>query len=143
MHVTSQLPWLEMVVVTFRSGDESWARETGRRVRLRDLQRALCHHFRQRFPVMKATLTCGEAVYDEFIDLPFQHCRDEDVFDVSFVKTNDPLFYDIADRVGVKLTLEEEVAYDLAVSDGLATDGIEAWAAARRLTPLREIIPER
>ncbi len=131
-----------MVAVTFRNGGQSWARAMDRRVRLRDLQRELCRRFHERFPVMKAVLTCGDAVFDEFSDLPLENCIDGDVLDVSFMTTNDPLFYDIADRVGTKVTLDEEVAYDDAVSEGLTADDIETWAAARRMASLPEL-PER
>ncbi len=96
-----------------------------RQTSLRAIQRDLCKHFHQRFPAMKAILKHGNEKYDEFSDLPFKHCREGAVLDVSFEKTDDPYLYDLADRVGPKMTFEEEIVYDAAMSTG-KTVSIEA-----------------
>ena len=50
------------------------------------------------------------------------------------MKTNDPYFYDLADRIGPTISLEEEIAYDDAVSAGATALSLEAWIAARCVT---------
>ncbi len=69
--------------------------------------------------------------YDAFVQYPFKACSEGATFEVEFLDTDDPFFYDKFDR-GPKIELEEEVAYDDAVAAGTATTGIEAWVWARR-----------
>ncbi len=70
------------------------------------------------------------AVYDEFSDKPFTHAVDASVYDVRFVHTDDPFFYDLSDRKRVKPpTLEEEVAFDDAGDAGLS---LNEWLLTER-----------
>ena len=42
-----------------------------------------------------------DTVYDELADKPFKYAVDASVYDVRFVHTDDPFFYDMTDRTGV------------------------------------------
>ena len=100
-------------------------------------QSALCHAFRQRFPVMQAYVTCRGEKYDEFSDQPFKLLLQGEGVAVEFVLTDNPYFYDIVDRRGsLRITLEEEVAYetDHAGDDNLPP--LTDWVLARRFGSL-------
>ena len=105
--------------------------EVERTSSLADVQLLLCRLYRQPFPATKAVLTSDNFLYDAFGQHPFETCIEGTVYEVKFTATDDPFFYDKFDRVGMKIDLEEEIAYDDAVAAG-ATTGIEAWVRARR-----------
>ena len=117
------------------------ALDVSRCASLADVQRDICRFFRQRFPATKASLLIDEATFYEFIDKPFLSCADGAVCTVIFADTDDPLFYDKADRLGMKIDLEELVAYDCA-SEAAARDGspieeLEVWVLNRRFGMLQ------
>ena len=66
---------------------------------LAEVQRGLCKSFEQRFPFMKATLRVRGKLFDDFVAKPFLEAEEGDVITVSFMRTDDPFFYDVADRV--------------------------------------------
>ena len=104
---------------------------------VRDAQRMRCAQLRARFPAMKAVLKYGDVLYDEFSDKPFLNCLDSATFELDFIETDDPYFYDKADRCRLKVKLEEEVEYDEAVSSGAApVSDLETWVRGRRAKPV-------
>jgi len=102
-------------------------------------QSALCHAFRQRFPVMQAQVSCRGEKYDEFSDQPFKLLLQGEGVAVEFVLTDNPYFYDVVDRRGpLRITLEEEVAYETA-GDHAGDDNLPPltdWVLARRFGSL-------
>ena len=125
-----------MIKAAFRCDGEVWPCAVDRAWSLSDVQRMLCEHFHARFPVMKAVLKYGDVLYDEFSDKPFQNCIEKATFEVDFIETDDPYFYDKADRCGLKVKLEEEVEYDAAMSSGVApVNDLETWVRGRRTKP--------
>ena len=76
---------------------------------LRYLQQQICRAFGQGFPVMAATLTIGEEVYDDFGHVPFAAGPPCGPCIVAFVQSSDMFWYDYRDRKGDKRTLAEEV----------------------------------
>ena len=80
----------------------------------------LCRLPRQSLPAKKAGLTSDDVLFDAFGQYPFKNCSEGATFEVEFMDTDDPFFYDKFDR-GPKIELEEEVAYDDAVAAGTAT----------------------
>ncbi len=103
-----------MVLVTLRQGNKQVSVAVGGGESLADVQREICHIFSQSFPAMKATVSVGGKKYDEFVQTPFRSCSEGEVIEVSFSKTDDPFFYDVADRKGRKRTLEEEMLLEEA-----------------------------
>ena len=79
---------------------------------LRDVQKDVCRMFHQRFPAKKARLIANGASFDEFIQKPFHRSKEGDIVTVLFSDTDDPYFYDLFDRKGSKLKLEEEIALE-------------------------------
>ena len=65
---------------------------------MRDVQEQICRLFRKSFPATKVCLAMGSRSYDEFFDLPFVSVVDDTVMSVVFISTDDPYFYDLADR---------------------------------------------
>ena len=130
-------PRSAMLRVAFHFDDVEESCEVDRASSLADVQQFLCRLYRQSFPAKKAVLTSDDNTYDAFVQYPFKTCNEGATFEVEFVDTDDPFFYDKADRIGMKIELEEEVAYDDAVAAGTATTGIEAWVLARRAALLR------
>ena len=53
---------------------------------------------------------------------------------VDFKPTDDPLFYDVADRTA-KGTLEEEILYDGEKESGATTLPFQQWLRERKLVP--------
>jgi hypothetical protein len=84
------------VIVRSLGGNDACQLEVQSRTALRDLQFALCRHFGQPFPAMKATLVVGNRTFTEFEDKPFFSGETEAT--VVFVQTDDPYFYDLRDR---------------------------------------------
>ena len=71
-----------------------------------------------------------DTVYDEFSDKPFIHVADGSVYEVRFVHTDDPFFFDVTDRQKIKPpTLEEEVAFDETADAGLS---LNEWLLTKR-----------
>ena len=67
---------------------------------LRDLQKDLCKAFRQRFPLMCASVVCAGASFDDFNDLPFVRAEEGEEIMVSFTRTSDMYFFDQIFRRG-------------------------------------------
>ena len=126
-----------MIKAAFRRDGEVWPCVVDRAWSLRDVQRMLCEQFRARFPAMKAVLEHGDVLYDEFSEKPFLNCLESATFEVDFIETDDPYFYDKADRCRLKVKLEEEVEYEEAVSSGVApVSDLETWVRGRRAQPV-------
>ena len=107
--------------------------EFDRAATLGEVQQLICRRFRRSFPSMKAMLTVEGKKYDEFVQCPFKMCRDRSVVEVRFIPTDDPHFYDVFDRVfRMKITLEEEMAWDDAIADGTTTDEMAVFVRSRR-----------
>ncbi len=106
---------------------------------LRGVQSALCRAFGQRFPVMQAYVTCRGVKYEEFSACPFTLLLHGEGVAVEFLQTDNPHFYDVADRQGqIRITLEEEVAYETA-GDHAGDDNLPPltdWVLARRFGSL-------
>ena len=126
-----------MVRVSFHCAGVEESCDVDRASSLADVQQLLCRLYRQTFPGTKAILTSNDVLFDVFVQYPFKTCSEGATFEVEFVDTDDPFFYDKFDRIGMKIKLEEEVAYDDAVAAGTTTNGIEVWVWARRAVELR------
>ncbi len=127
----------KMLSVSLRSlGGLERTLDVSRRSSLADVQHDICRLFRQRFPATKASLVIDEVTFDEFIDKPFLSCADGTLCTVIFADADDPFFLDKADRLGMKIDLEELVAYDCAseeaARDGSPIEELEAWVLNRR-----------
>ena len=125
-----------MLRVAFQFDDVEESCEVDRASSLADVQQLLCRLYRQSFPAKKAVLT-SDNTYDAFVQYPFKTCNEGAIFEVKFENTDEVLFYDKFDRIGMKIELDEEVAFDDAVAAGTTTSGIEAWVLARRAVELR------
>ena len=126
-----------MIQAAFRRNGEVWSCVVDRAWSLSDVQQMLCVRFHARFPAMKAVLKCGDVVYDKLSEKPFLNCLESATFEVDFVETDDPYFYDEADRCRLKVKLEEEVEYDEAVCSGVApASDLETWVRGRRTKPV-------
>ena len=79
------------------SGDEHNIDVT-RDTPLRDVQAEICRIFRKSFPATKVCIAVGNRTYEEFIELPFAHCLNNDVLTVVPVNTDDPYVHDVRDR---------------------------------------------
>ena len=75
-------------------------------VQLRDMQKALCQAFKQRFPSTMASVTVNGKEFDEFQNQPFKEGAADGCV-VKFKPTDDPYFYDLADRKE-KVKLDEQ-----------------------------------
>ena len=56
----------------------------------------------------------------------------EAFFEVDFARTDDPYFYDMADRRGTRATLAEEIVWEEEIETGLTNLSLEAWLQAKR-----------
>ena len=66
-------PAEDTVMVVVWRGEESVVVEVLRTVELRHVQKCLCNSFRERFPLMCASLTDSEGrTFDDFNDTPFK-----------------------------------------------------------------------
>lgn len=104
---------------------------------LRDVQAALCKMFRQRFPSTMAVVLIDGVAFTSFQARPFVACAEGQEVLVHFQQSDDPFFYDLADRRGPRATVEDQFLFDAAVAGGDAAaeaQGLEQWAAARRTT---------
>ena len=120
-----------MLRVSFWCDGDEDSCEVARASSLADVQQLICRLYRQSFPAKKAVLTSNGVLFDVFGQYPFKTCNEGAIFEIEFDKTDDPLFFDKFDRIGLTIKLEEEVAYDDAVAAGTTT-GIEAWVLGRR-----------
>ena len=120
------------MLVEFRHGERRAELTVERTTMLRHVQQNLCALFGERFPLMKANLKVNDVTYDEFCDLPFAACDVDAVAAVTFASTDDPLFYDIADRCGIKATIEDELTWECETEKGITDLTFEDWVAARR-----------
>ena len=68
--------------------------------RLRDIQEQVCMLYHKPFPSTKVCLGLNGKTSDELMDKPFWGSADKTVFDVVFMQTDDPYFYDLRDRRG-------------------------------------------
>ena len=93
-----------VVMLTTSPGSDVVARTFPRSVTLRDLQRPLCSLYRQRFPATMAAVTVEGRHYDSFNDSPFAVCGEGATVEIIFKPTDDPFFYDQADRRAAKRT---------------------------------------
>ena len=68
-------------------------------------------------------------VYDEFSDKPFIDAADGSVYEVRFMHTDDPFFFDARDRKQVTPpTVEEEIAFDEETREqGLVHLSLNEW----------------
>ena len=121
-----------MVRIAFQCAGVEESCEVERTSSLADVQQLLCRFYRQSFPAKKAMLTSDDVLFDAFCQYPFKTCSEGAICTIKFGSTDEVLFYDKFDRIGIKIELEEEVAYDDAVAAGTATTGIETWVLGRR-----------
>ena len=92
-------PVEETVKVVILSGDESVEVEVLRNMELRHVQKCLCNAFRERFPLMCASLTDAEGQkFDDFNDMPFKNAEPNEIYEVAFELTRDMFWFDWADR---------------------------------------------
>ena len=62
---------------------------------------------------------------------PFLDCKDGEEIQVAFAQTDDPFFYDLADRRSHKISLEDEMAWEEARASGSTTLDLQDWLWAR------------
>ena len=113
--------------------------DVAKTVRLRDLQALLCKMFQKSFPWHRAAIVVEMAAHDHFEAQPFLRFQDDAELEATVVflkNTEEPFFFDVADRRGPRATALDEVEFEEAVQAGDArasAEGCEAWAARRRL----------
>ena len=87
------------VTIVVVRGEKAVEVEVIRAVELRHVQKCLCSAFRERFPLMCASLTdSGGRVFDDFNDTPFKDAEPNDIYEVAFELTRDMFWFDWADR---------------------------------------------
>ena len=124
-----------MIRALFRKQDsEPRELEVEKRASLRQVQKLLCGVFAERFPGMKADVVVRGEHFGSFLDQPFIDCEDGEEIQVAFVPTDDPFFYDLADRGSLKVPLEDEIKWEAARESGSTTLDLEAWLKARPAT---------
>lgn len=115
-------------------------KELPKTFQLRDLQKDLCKCFKQRFPKKLAKLTVYDKTYDEFLACPFENVIGEEIEAVvAFENTTDPYFYDVADRVHMKYTIEDEVEWESETARGETCLTFGAWMRSKAQ---QTIVPE-
>ena len=70
-----------------------------------------------------------ETVYDEFDDKPF--ATPSTSFNIEFIPTDDPSFYDLIDRAQPNISLEE-CEFDEEVRQGIAERTLSEWVLQKR-----------
>ena len=71
-----------------------------------------------------------------------QRDRSSDPSTTSFVATDDPYFYDVADRPRKRQAmLAEEVLWEEEIADGITELSLEAWLAERDMPDAGPAIP--
>ena len=89
----------ESVTIVVMRGEAAVKVEVLRAVELRHVQKCLCNAFRERFPLMCASLTDSEGqTFDDFNDTPFKDAEPNDIFEVAFELTRDMFWFDWAHR---------------------------------------------
>ena len=114
-----------------KQGSEPRELEVEKRASLGHVQKLLCKVFAERFPCMKASVAVRGEHFASFLDRPFFNCEDGDEIEVAFSPTDDPFFYDYADRNSHKISLEDEMAWEEARESGSTTLDLQAWLRAR------------
>ena len=95
-----------MIRISFHTAECVVEMDVTKSISLRDLQKRLCTAFRQRFPAMKADLVIRGKRWDCFHQMPLVDCEHGEEIETIFAPTDDPYFYDLADRRGPKETLK-------------------------------------
>ena len=128
------------VTLTFTTGTDVKTLAVQPSSSLRAVQPLLCRAFRMSFPATMAAVTVRGQLRDDFADRPFQALLPGEGVAVSFSPTDDPFWFDLQDRCGVNISIEEEVAYDAAcaaaVADGAAAPPLAEWVHCRRFGSL-------
>ena len=89
----------ESVTIVVVRGEEAVEVEVLRAVELRHVQKCLCNAFRERFPLMSASLTDSEGqTFDDFSNTPVNDAEPNDIFEVAFELTRDMYWFDFAHR---------------------------------------------
>ena len=89
----------ESVTIVVVRGEKAVEVEVLRAVELRHVQKCLCNAFRERFPLMCASLTDAEGQkFDDFNDMPFKNTEPNEIYEVAFELTRDMFWFDWADR---------------------------------------------
>ena len=89
----------ESVKIVVMRGEAAVEVEVLRAVELRHVQKCLCNAFRERFPLMCASLTDSEGrTFDDFNDTPFKDAEPNDIFEVAFELTRDMFWFDWGHR---------------------------------------------
>ena len=84
---------------------------------------------------MKASIRTNKTTFDSFGDQPFLSCEDGERVEVIFSETDDPFFYDLADRRAPKITIEQEIEWDMQIAANQTTLSLEDWIRDRRGVP--------
>ena len=98
---------------------------------LRRVQKELCGLFRRPFPAMMASVRTENKTFDSFMDQPFLDCQDGEEIQVAFAPTDDPFFYDLADRRSPSVALEDELTWEEERASGSTALDLQAWLKAR------------
>ena len=120
-----------MIRALFRKqgGSEPRELEVDKRASLRLVQNLLCSVFAEHFPCMKASIVVRGELFASLMDRPFLNCEDGEEIEVQFSATDDPFFFDLADRL--KISLEDEMAWEEARASGSTTLDLSTWVWAR------------
>ena len=115
--------------------------EVNKRTRLADVQRPICRLFKKRFPITKATLATRGGFFDEFMQQPFLETSDGDIVVVSFEQTDEPLFFDLADRAPHRAwaAAEEELKFEIGQArEATVTSASHSGPGNREVPPLAQ-----
>ena len=93
------LPTEDTLCIVVKNAEHAIQIEVPREVELRYVQRLLCKAFKERFPLMCASLSDSEGrFFDEFSDRPFKCAEPNDVYEIAFALTRDMFWFDWIDR---------------------------------------------
>ncbi len=133
------------IPLTFTCGAITKLLPVNPRSSLGGVQATLCKAFGQRFPATLANVVSRGVKFDEFRDRPFALLLPGEGVGVEFSATDDPFFYDVADRGRrgqLKVTLEEEVAYEEALtSETPPSMCLDDWVLLRRFRSFSLVPP--
>ena len=134
------------IMVKFQCGDllGSVMEELPKTVQLRDLQMGLCRYFKQPFPKKLAKVKVYDKTYDEFMDYPFENVIGEEIEAmVAFEDTTDLYFYDVADHIHMKYTIQDEIEWEAETACGETCLTFEDWMRSQtQRASLQAIVPE-
>lgn len=118
--------------------------ELPKTIQLRYLQMGLCQCFKQPFPEKLAKVKVYDKTYDEFMDYPFENVIGEEIEAmVTFENTTDPYFYDVADRIHMKYSIQDEVEWEAEAACGETCLTFEDWMRSKtQRAPPQAIVPE-